>query len=135
VLEGNVLAQDCRRLVVNHEFSVAVAVCLVQWQIWPVHPTHPPTLHTDVKNPNPVFAELAAIPITSLIKRIEDAERNRKESEEALSREQERSKELEIRWKALCNKKEKVRLSAALLCIPGAHRKSHGKSSTFCEQK
>ena len=78
-----------------------------------------PTLHTDVKNPNPVFAELAAIPITSLIKRIEDAERNRKESEEALSREQERSKELEIRWKALCSKKEKVRLSAALLCLPG----------------
>lgn len=46
-----------------------------------------------------------------LIKRIEDAERKSKESEEALSKELARSKELEIRWKAVCNKKEKVRAS------------------------
>jgi hypothetical protein len=72
-----------------------------------------------MSKPQSFFAERAAIPIATLIKRIEDAERNSKESEEALCREQERSKELEIRWKALCSKKEKVRLSAALLCLPG----------------
>ena len=51
--------------------------------------------------------ELATVPLTKLIKRIEDAELKVKQSLEALDKEQTRYKELEIRWKAVCNKKDK----------------------------
>lgn len=46
------------------------------------------------------------VPVGRLIKRIEDAERSQKKAEEALERELARSKELEIRWKAICSKKD-----------------------------
>ena len=45
-------------------------------------------------------------PFGRLVKRIEDAERKQKNADEMLQRELTKSKELEIRWKAICCKKD-----------------------------
>jgi hypothetical protein len=51
-------------------------------------------------------AEASSVPLGRLIKRVEDAERKQKHADELLLRELAKSKELEIRWKAICGKKD-----------------------------